>query len=73
MQEDHQVRVFVSHLVKQNEQLQQRIEAVEHHINALNERMFKPNMPKDPDKPSNLGPPEGHKATTGRSPTTSTK
>jgi len=62
MQEDHQVRVFISQLVKQNEQLQQRIDAVEHHINALNERMFKPNMPKDPDKHGNLGPPEGHKA-----------
>jgi hypothetical protein len=69
MQEDHQVRVFVSHIVKQNEQLakdndalKQRIEAVEHHVNALSERMFKPNTPKDPDKPGNLGPPEGHQA-----------
>jgi len=62
MQEDHQVRVFISQLIKQNEHLQQRIEAVEHHINALNERMFKPNTPKEPDKPSNLGPPECHKA-----------
>jgi transposase len=62
MQEDHQVRVFVSHLIKQNELMQQRIEAVEHHVNALSERMFKPSKPKGSDEPGNQGAKDGHEA-----------
>ena len=61
IQKDHEVRVFMSHLLKLKrdyELVSQRLDMVEQ---TIGERYYKPNKPDDTKK-NNIGPPKGHKA-----------
>jgi len=61
-QENRILKEATDDLKKDNAKLSQRIEVVEHRVDALNEHMFKPSKRKDPNTPSNQGAKEGHKA-----------
>ena len=61
-QENRILKEATNDLKKDNAKLSQRIEVVEHRVDALNEHMFKPSKHKDPNTPSNQGAKEGHEA-----------
>lgn len=59
MQKDHDVRVFVSHVLKENNELKERIKNIEAEVKEMKSYIWKPK--RQASRPRKPGPPKGHK------------